>query len=310
MSSPSRPLITVFTPVFNRADLLGNLLESLIGQTQHDFEWLVIDDGSTDETSELLEAWSALDLPFDFNHHRVPNGGKPRAINRACTLAQGEFLFIVDSDDIVVKNGIEKISRWIEVGRHDPQFVGVGGVHEFSHPGWKAPRFLNNADGYVRCTNRDREAHGIFGEMNEAYRIEVLSRFRFQVWPGEKFAPEQITLDEIGMAGWNLHWRDEVICVGDYQPDGLTAKAGMLEVRNPMGYAMLANHKLKYARGRALIRAACQHIALAIVGKNPAYIARSNRPLLTLVSLPFGLALSVRRRRQFRSRLSQGASAQ
>lgn len=306
MSSDDAPLITVFTPTFNRAHTLGRLRDSLLAQTNQGFEWLVIDDGSTDDTRALLEGWSREDTGFSFRFVTVPNGGKPRAINKACTSAGGEYLFIVDSDDWAWPEAIAQLTEWISASRGDASCVGVGAVRAFTAPDWQKPTFAGSKGGFVEGTNLKRRALGIVGEMNEAYRVDVLSRYPFRVWPGETFTPEQVTFDEMALDGWHLRWFDEVICEGDYEPDGLSANADRLEARNPMGYSIMANHKLRYARGSDAFRAATQHIALALVGGHPRYVLESNRPWLSLLALPLGIVQSVRRRRQFRERLHKG----
>lgn len=302
MTKSVGPTLTVFTPTYNRAHTLPRLYESLVGQQDHDFEWLLIDDGSTDGTAEVVAAWVEENPPFRITYHLVPNGGKPRAITLACGLATGEYLFIVDSDDRLVDDAISVLKSWIVDSLTDPDCAGVGGVRGWTS-GDRPPPFLRTGEGYVRASNLERTTVGIVGEMNEAYRVDVLRAYPFPVWPGEKFVPEQVVFNSMAIDGWYLHWYDEVICVGDYQADGLTVNADRLEARNPMGYAMLANHKLKYSHGRPAFRAAIQHIALSLVGGGSRYILETNRPSLTLAALPFGFLLSFRRRRQFRDRL-------
>ena len=91
--------ITVFTPTYNRAYILENLYRSLQRQSFTDFEWLVVDDGSSDGTKALFERWQKEDNPFPIRYCYKENGGKCRAINYGLKLAQGELFFTVDSDD-------------------------------------------------------------------------------------------------------------------------------------------------------------------------------------------------------------------
>lgn len=99
-------MITIFTPTYNRAYRLPNLYKSLQEQTCKDFEWLVVDDGSTDNTSKLFEQWQAEENSFPIRYFKQPNGGKHRAINRGVKEAKGELFFIVDSDDTLSSNAI------------------------------------------------------------------------------------------------------------------------------------------------------------------------------------------------------------
>ena len=97
--------ITVFTPTYNRAYTLERLYKSLLNQTSYDFEWLIVDDGSTDNTSELIKSFQNNQL-FDVRYYKQGNGGKHVAINKGVELAEGELFFIVDSDDYLTDDAI------------------------------------------------------------------------------------------------------------------------------------------------------------------------------------------------------------
>ena len=101
--------ITVFTPTYNRAYIIEDLYRSLQRQTYRDFEWLVVDDGSADNTKELFERWQQEYNPFPIRYVRQENGGKCRAINRGLELAEGRLFLNVDSDDYLTDDAIEKI---------------------------------------------------------------------------------------------------------------------------------------------------------------------------------------------------------
>ncbi|MBQ7385547.1 MAG: glycosyltransferase family 2 protein [Ruminococcus sp.] len=79
--------ITVFTPTYNRAYIISNLYNSIKKQTFKNFEWLVVDDGSTDNTEDLFKKWQHEDNDFVIRYYKTVNGGKHRAINRALNLA-------------------------------------------------------------------------------------------------------------------------------------------------------------------------------------------------------------------------------
>ena len=101
--------LTVFTPTYNRAYIIENLYQSLQRQSCHDFEWLVVDDGSSDNTKELFDNWMKEENPFPIRYYKQENGGKHRAINYAIPLAEGELFFIVDSDDYLTDDAVETI---------------------------------------------------------------------------------------------------------------------------------------------------------------------------------------------------------
>ena len=115
-------LISVFTPTYNRAHLLPRCYESLCRQTSDAFEWIIVDDGSTDDTTDIVQGFMtvitekdktiigiAKNHTFRITYQRQPNGGKHRAINRGVNLAQGELFLILDSDDYLTDDAIQQV---------------------------------------------------------------------------------------------------------------------------------------------------------------------------------------------------------
>src|SRR5690625_3909375 len=98
--------ITVFTPTYNRAYIIKKLYFSIQKQTFRDFEWLVLDDGSTDSTKDLFDQWIKEEHDFSIRYYRFENAGKQKEINRALDLAEGELFFTVDSDDLLTENAL------------------------------------------------------------------------------------------------------------------------------------------------------------------------------------------------------------
>ena len=107
------PTVSIITPAYNRADLLPRCFESLQKQTCKDFEWLVIDDGSTDNTSEVIERFKQTEDAFPIRYVWKRNGGKHTALNLSHSMISGSFCFVLDSDDILIPTAIEEIiSAW------------------------------------------------------------------------------------------------------------------------------------------------------------------------------------------------------
>lgn len=295
-------LFTVFTPTYNRAHTLPRLYQSLCAQRVRNFEWLIIDDGSTDGTEDLVNGWQREEQTFPIRYVKKANGGKPRAINDGVQIAQGRYIHLMDSDDYMTPDAMEKLTRWVAEIDQDDRFIGVGGACGYENGAYiKGVPPQVNRDGYVDATNLERARYALDADMTEAYKLDIFRRFPMAQWPGENFAPEQIALNEMALAGYKLRWHRDIILIKEYMEDGLTRGAFDLERKNPMGYAMMYNHKLKYPgiSMKERFHAACQHVALSLVGKHPAYILKSHRPLLTLLALPAGWLLSFRRRKQF-----------
>lgn len=293
---------TVFTSTYNRGYTLPVLFESLLNQTCKDFEWVIVDDGSNDETASLIRKWKEKNI-FDIKYYYKENGGKPRAINFGIQKATGRYFFIVDSDDRLKNNALEKMKKWcLEIDDRE-EFVGVGAARVYPDGKYiKGVAPCVNEEGYVDASNLEREKYNLDADMCEAYKTEIFKRFPMAEWKGEKFAPEQIALNEMALNGYKIRWHSDKIYICDYLEDGLTKGSFSLEKNNPMGYAMMYNHMLKYPnmKPKQKYHAACQHIALSIYGRHIEYICKSNSMIYTILALPAGLVLSFRRKKQFK----------
>ena len=179
-------MITVFTPTYNRKKELETLIESLKKQSNLDFEWVVVDDGSSDGTKEYIEEIKE-NLPFSVNYRYVENGGKMRAINHGMKMAQGGYFFIVDSDDFLSENAIETVYKY---GNQLP--LEMGGM---------VFRKINKIDGKVSGKAYPQHSIdstpidivyklGIIGDKAEVFRTDILKQYPFQVFENEKFVPE------------------------------------------------------------------------------------------------------------------------
>lgn len=224
--------ITILTPTFNRAMTLPRLAASLETQAGAQFEWLVVDDGSTDGTDRVLDQLEAEGrLPL--RRLRLENGGKHRAINAAVAIARGGWTFIVDSDDALPVGALERITRAIDEVEGDPTIGGIMGLRSDFRGniiGQRLPRAVRRASA-TDITYR----MGIRGDKAEVYRTELLRRFSFPVFPGEKFITECVVWYRIASAGYMLRLIDEPIYLCEYLPDGLSSNSLRLRACNPRG---------------------------------------------------------------------------
>lgn len=297
------PLITIFTPTFNRGYILSQLFESLKKQTCKDFEWVIIDDGSSDNTSKIVDEFkNDQDLDFYINYIYKENGGKPRAINDGLKVAKGKYFFMVDSDDYLLENAIEKIKKWIVEIDDIENIVGVGAARAFPSMEYiKGVPPKVNDDGFVDATNLERKKYNLDADMCEAYKVDIFKKYPFKVWDNEIFSPEEIVLNEMALDGYKVRWHEDIIYICDYLEDGLTKGQWNLLKNNPMGYAMLYNHKLKYSPTiKEKIYNSVQLIALALIGRNFSYIFKSNDLFYTVLSIPLGMIIYLRRKVQFK----------
>lgn len=290
--------ITIFTPTYNRAYILPELYKSLLRQKSYDFEWLIIDDGSTDHTEELVKEWIEKTEKFKIQYCKTANGGKPRAINKAMELVKNPYIFIIDSDDYLADDAIEFLLDKIKEVDGSKEFVGIGLMQKNQDIQLSNPLFLN-AD-FIDATNLERKKYGLNVDCNELYKVEILKKFPFEVWEGELFSPEEIVLNEIALHGYKIRWYNKIGVISEYLNDGLTRNSFDLIKKNPMGYAMVFNHNLKFKKTfKDKFVSAYLMVCYSIIGNNLHYLAKSNNKLFTIIAFPVGVLVALRRKIQF-----------
>lgn len=240
--------LTIFTPTYNRAYILPKLYESLKKQTCLDFEWILIDDGSSDNTAELVNRWLSENNKFELNFHQSKHGGKIRAINKAVLLAKGNFFLIVDSDDFLKPEAVEWVYSVIPAIENDEHFAGFSGIRCRSNDDYIiSPSF--NGKPYIDCLNIERKKYCLEADMAEVYKTAILKKYPFPVWEDEMYVPENVVWDKIALDGYKVRWFDKKIYVCEYLEDGITKGWNKLRMQNPMNFAMSANTYLMYAKG-------------------------------------------------------------
>ena len=214
-------IMSVFTPTYNRIDLMKRLFESLVSQTCQDFEWIVVDDASTDGTEEWINEIESHSS-FAIVYQKVDHGGKHRAINTGVSLAKGEYLFFVDSDDYLPNNSIETIIGWIGQIGEDKTIAGIAGLRQTPKGEivGESPRIPVGA--YIECDNLKRYRKHLLGDKAEIYKTEILKKYPFPEFENEYFLTERIVWDKIAADGYILRWYNTPIYMCDYQQNGLT----------------------------------------------------------------------------------------
>lgn len=231
--------ITVFTPTYNRAYIIENLYRSLQRQTFRDFEWLIVDDGSTDNTEEVISEWQKENNDFPIRYYKKENGGKCRAINYGVDYAQGLLFFNVDSDDYLTDDALEKVAKWEEDIPKDGKYCGVVGnlgTSETETPNkpWPEPyRDANLLERYPQYCD-----HPIDGERAWVFYTEVQKKYKYPEFAGENFITPAVTWNRMAHDGYRVRIYDDIIWVYEYQPDGLTASGSKRFIDRPQGHGL------------------------------------------------------------------------
>ena len=212
--------LTIFTPTFNRAYCLKNAYNSLKKQTITDFEWLIIDDGSTDGTKQLVEQFQNENKRFAIRYYYQKNSGKHIAINEAVKLANGKLFLILDSDDYLSNDAVEWIKESEKQIADKKHYGGIVGCRLDFNGNLIGSTF--NKSTYKDITFLERADNNITGDKAEVFYTNLLKKYPFPVIKKEKFCTEAVVWNQIGQDGWLFRYFDKGIYYCEYLSDGLT----------------------------------------------------------------------------------------
>lgn len=282
--------LTVFTPAYNRAYTIHLCYESLCRQTCKDFVWLVVDDGSTDNTKELIESWQEKDNGFRIEYVYKQNGGMHTAHNTAYENIKTELNVCIDSDDYMTDDAVEKIvDLWKRKG--DEKYAGMIALD-----------CLQNGEIIGTELEKDRETttlkgfyqRGGKGDKKLIYRTDVMNKYPpYPEFEGEKYvsiAYKYYLADE----DYTLLILNEPVCVVEYQTDGSSTNMYRQYLRNPKGFAFIRKVDMEKADNfKELFRCTTHYVSSSIISKNRHFIKESPKKAATVLSIPFGAALTV-----------------
>lgn len=281
--------LTVFTLTYNRAYCLNACYESLLRQTCDDFEWLVVDDGSTDNTRELVEQWiQEKKIPIRYIYKK--NGGMHTGYNVAYDNIFTELAVCIDSDDYMTDDAVEKIVNfWAQ--NKDEKYAGMicldittkGEIIGTPLPDVKSATVY---DLYNRM--------GVRGDKKQVYRPELIRPFKSPEFEGEKLFPTCYKYFLVDLTHEMLILNEPVVVV-EYMPDGYTKNIIKLYKKNLNNYIFYRKFIMTYPNATLWhrYRFAIHYVAESLLAKDIHFVRNSPRKLLTLAAIPGGLLLYV-----------------
>ena len=279
--------LTVFTPTYNRAYILNQCYESLVRQSCKDFIWLIIDDGSTDNTKELVEEWMKNDNGFEIRYHYKKNGGMHTGHNAAYELIDTELNVCIDSDDFMPDNAVELIVNfWREYG--SDKYSGIVALDIYKNGeviGCKLPNKKSTTlSGFYD--------NGGQGDKKLIYRTEVINKYpSYPEFKGEKFVPldyKYLLADQ----DYELLIMNEAVCVVEYMEDGSSKNMFRQYYKNPRGFSFMRKVHMVYDKKFINKFKNCIHyVSSSFISKNKEFISESPNKLMTIFSIPFGAIL-------------------
>ncbi len=280
--------LTIFTPTYNREHTITRTYESILRQNAKFFgeiEWLIVDDGSTDQTSHIVEEWITRQPPFAIRYIRQNNGGKHTAFNRAVVEATGELFFTVDSDDWLSDDGVEAILKLYDTIIRNSQLAGMVALKNF--PSGELIGIPFPKDNAITSLY-ELAMYGYGGERSLVYKTNVLKQYPFPVIPGERFMGECVVYDRIDMH-YRLLTHNKCLTVCEYQPDGLTNNLFKLMMQNAVGYKIYYSQRIDMAHSlRERIGYAIRYHSFCMIKKDSQYNYKGKHSILVGLTYPLG----------------------
>ncbi len=282
-------ILTVFTPAYNRAHTLPRTYESLLSQKNKGFIWLIVDDGSTDSTSELVRDWQRRENGFEIRYIYKQNGGMHTAHNTAYESIDTELNVCIDSDDALGEDAVEKIlNKWEEV--KDKGYAGIIGLDaDFSG------KIIGKGfpEGMTETTVIGYYASDGSGDKKLVYRTEIINKYPpYPVFEGEKYVSLSYKYRLIDQE-YKMAVLNEILCNVEYQADGSSKNMLKQYLRNPKGFAFWRKVCMQYPTSTKRMIIDCVHyVSSSILAKNKRFIAESPKKMLSVLAIIPGLLLS------------------
>ena len=281
--------LTIFTPAYNRAHTLPRTYASLLSQDCKSFVWLIVDDGSQDNTAELVRQWQAKDNGFEIRYIFQENGGMHTAHNTAYEHIDTELNTCIDSDDKLAPGAVRMIlEKWEQV--REQGYAGIIGLDA---------DFDNNVigsgfpDGLTETTVIGYYAAGGSGDKKLVYRTDIINQYpAYPVFEGEKYVSLSYKYRLIDQ-NYKMAVLDKILCNVEYQPDGSSSTMWKQYLNNPNGFAFWRKICMQYPTSMKRTIVDCIHYcSSSMLAGNSHYISESPKKLLTFFCSPFGLLLT------------------
>lgn len=283
--------LTVFTPAYNRAHTLSRTYESLVKQDYKDFIWLIVDDGSSDNTKELVEEWQKKENGFEIRYVYKENGGMHTAHNVAYENIDTELNVCIDSDDELALGAVKCIvNLWSGIDKQ--KYAGLIGLDADMNTGKIiGTKFPNDMK---ETTLQGFYDAGGSGDKKLVYRTDIMKELPpYPVFKGEKYVS----------LGWKYQLCDQkyqlittntVLCDVEYQADGSSMNMLRQYLKNPNGFAFIRKENMKYIKSVKRNFIDCIHyVSSSIIAGNKKFIMESPKKVMTVLAIPFGCCLTI-----------------
>lgn len=289
----NQKVITIVTPTYNRAYILDKCYESLKNQTSKLFLWMIIDDGSIDNTEELVKKW-INEGEFEIIYYKKTNGGKASAINLSLNKLESKYFVCLDSDDTFTVNAVETALKQLEKISNNNNYCGILALRSAANGevlGGKPIPIEVKETTSVELSNK----YKIHSELICFYKTEIICQYRFPEVKGENFISPAYLEHEIGRK-YKYYVCHDALCYCAYLKDGLTINKRKVIMQNPRGYTLVKRQSFELSNNFIAKSKHCiMYICGSILSNNENFIKESPFKLMTIIYYPLGWMVSILR---------------
>ncbi len=283
--------LTIFTPAYNRAYTLVRTYESLCAQTCKDFIWLIVDDGSKDNTSSLVKEWQNNINEFEIKYIYKENGGMHTAHNVAYANINTELNVCIDSDDAMPPDGVESILRfWNEHGSNEVAgIIALDSDMNGKVIGSELPQNLK-----IATTEDIYEIYHVWGDKKYIYRTDIINSVEpYPEFKNEKLVPLSYKYLLIAQ-NWSMLLMNHIVCLVDYQVNGSSNTIVKQYMQSPRGFAAEKRLRMIYTKSfKRKIQCIIHYIAECRIAKDRECIKKSPAKILTILLYPVGILAEI-----------------
>ncbi|WHX60509.1 glycosyltransferase family 2 protein [Peribacillus frigoritolerans] len=287
----SKKNISVFTPTYNRGFIIQKCYESLCRQSNKNFIWLIVDDGSSDNTEEIVNSF-INENKIEIIYQKQENGGKHVAHNTGVLKCETEIFVCVDSDDYLSDDAIQTIyDNWDEVKNEDSLagIIALRGKSITEPIGTWMPQNIKRAsiiDLY--------EKNKFKGDTILVFKTKILKKYLFPVFEGENFVTEAVIYDQISQKH-DMKLLNKVLYFCEYLEGGYTRNISQIHRRNPKGYIHYFSQRIDMANGLTnKYRAVSYYVAGCLRIRSLFYYKMCNNKFLKVISIPKGVWIYIK----------------
>ena len=282
--------LTIFTPAYNRAHTLPRAFEALKRQSDKRFLWLIVDDGSTDNTREVVEGFQSENCGFEIRYVYKKNGGMHTAHNLAYKLIKTELNVCIDSDDVIADDAVKAVLDFWDKNKAE-KFAGIVGLDSDFEGNLIGKGF---PEGLEKTTLSAYYRKKGSGDKKLVLRTDVVKKYPpYPEYEGEKLVPLG-TLYALIDRDYELLVLNRVLCRVEYQSDGSGATIFYQYRQSPKGFMYSRIIRMKYAESfKEAATGAIHYVSSCIFSKEKHFLKKSPKKLLTVLAVPFGVLLNL-----------------